>query len=256
MDYFRVNKEAWNKRTAIHLKSSFYDVEGFIKGNCSLNEIERTLLNSVSGKSLLHLQCHFGQDSLSWVRRGADVTGVDLSSEAIIQANKLKEQCALSAKFVCENVLNFNLDGELSYDHVFTSYGTVIWLPDLDEWANVIARSLKKGGQFTMVEFHPLHDIFEGYSYFYNPKPDIEEEGTYTENCTGELSTCVTWCHPISQVLNSLINAGLTICQFNEYDRSPYNCFDGLTKDDNGDYFQDYKGQKLPLLYSIVAEKR
>lgn len=91
MDYLKINKETWNKRTETHLTSEFYNVKGFLNGETSLREIELTELQDVKGKTLLHLQCHFGLDTLSWARKGAVVTGVDLSSEAIKQANHLKQ---------------------------------------------------------------------------------------------------------------------------------------------------------------------
>ena len=85
-EYFEANKELWNQRTAVHLDSSFYNREGFKKGETVLTPIELRELGEVKGKTLLHLQCHFGMDSLDWARRGARVTGVDLSDKAIQEA--------------------------------------------------------------------------------------------------------------------------------------------------------------------------
>ncbi|MGB5920175.1 class I SAM-dependent methyltransferase [Arcobacter sp.] len=255
MDYLSINKEAWNKRTKVHIESDFYDVESFKNGKCSLNPVELEQVGNVQGKSLLHLQCHFGQDSLSWARLGAEVTGVDLSSDAIKQANQLKNSLGLKADFIESDVVEFGRKNMKEFDIVFTSYGVLSWLPSLANWAETIANSLKVGGEFHLVEFHSFTDLLSGYSYFPNTEPDVEDEGTYTENCDGTRSTVVTWSHSISEVINALIGAGLTIESFYEYPYSPYNCFDGLELVPNMGYQMLYKGQQVPLLYSIKARK-
>ena len=104
LDYLTMNKDSWNKRVPVHVQSEFYFVEEFLKGKSSLNEIELNLLGDVRGKSILHLQCHFGQDSLSLARLGAQVTGVDLSDVAIAQAIELNDKLQLDAEFVCCDV--------------------------------------------------------------------------------------------------------------------------------------------------------
>lgn len=256
MDYLSINKEAWNKRTKIHIDSKFYDVESFKKGKCSLNKIELDQVGNVEEKSLLHLQCHFGLDTLSWARLGADVTGVDLSSEAINYAKSLTSSLKLKAKFIESDIFKFASENTKKYDIVFTSYGVLCWLPNLVDWAESIAKSLKVGGEFHLVEFHTFNDLLSGYSYLSKDKPDIEEEGTYTENCDGSKSTTVTWSHPASEVINSLIGAGLSIESFCEYPFSPYNCFENLEFVENRGYQMLYKGQQVPLIYSIKAIKK
>lgn len=256
MDYLAINKASWNKRTELHVKSNFYDVEGFLNGNTALNDIELTELGDVQGKSILHLQCHFGLDSLSWARLGAQVTGVDLSSTAIDKAQDLAQQTNLDAQFVCADLYSFGEQSQQQFDVVFTSYGALCWLPDLSRWARVVADGLKPGGIFYMAEFHPFYDIFAGYSYFHNAEPDIEEEGTYTENDDGQTSTLVTWAHPMSDVVNALIAVGLEITQLNEYPYSPYNCFDGMEQREPGKFYLSHKQQDIPLVYTIKAIKR
>ncbi|KEA61953.1 hypothetical protein ADIMK_4100 [Marinobacterium lacunae] len=255
MDYLRINKDAWEKRTKLHVESTFYDVDSFKKGRCSLNPIELNQLRSVQGKSLLHLQCHFGLDTLSWARLGADVTGVDFSSDAIKQANALKQALGLSAHFIESDVIQFGKTNTQQFDIVFTSYGVLCWLPNLADWATTVAKSLRAGGEFHLVEFHTVSDLLSGYAYFPNSEPSVEEEGTYTENCDGETSTVVTWSHPISEVVNALINAGLTIESFSEHPYSPYNCFDGLEFVPDLGYQMLYNGHQVPLVYSIKARK-
>ena len=255
MDYIKTNKESWNKRTEIHVASKFYDVEGFLRGKNSLQKIELDELGDVSGKSLLHLQCHFGLDTLSWARLGANVTGVDLSSTAIEEAQALSKRAGLNGTFICSDLYSFGESSQEQYDVVFTSYGALCWLPDIEKWADIVARSLKVGGTFYIAEFHPFYDVFSGSSYFHNPEPDVEEEGTYTENDQGKASTLVTWVHPISDVVNALVKAGIQVTQLNEYPYSPYNCFEGMVEREKGRFYLSHKNQDIPLVYTIKGTK-
>jgi SAM-dependent methyltransferase len=255
MDYINVNKDAWDRRTKIHIDSKFYDVEAFKDGSSSLNTIELEQVGNVEGKKFLHLQCHFGQDTLSWARQGALVTGVDLSTEAIEQANKLKSALGLEATFVANDIYQFGNENTEEFDIVFTSYGVLCWLPDLNLWAKTIASSLATGGEFHLVEFHTFNDLLCGYSYFPRSEPDVEDEGTYTENCDGIKSKIVTWTHSLSEVINALITSGLSIEHFKEYPFSPYNCFEDLEKVSGHGYQMLHKGQQVPLLYSVKARK-
>lgn len=255
MDYKKINKEAWDRRVNVHVESKFYDVEGFLDGNTSLREIELAEVGDVKDKRLLHLQCHFGLDTLSLARMGAIVTGVDISPVAIEKANELKQQLGLDAHFVCSDVYEFGASVKETYDMAFTSYGAINWLPDLDLWAETISRSLKPDGKFYMVEFHPAFDLASGYSYFSSNEPDVEEEGSYTENASDEVSTMVTWPHPICEVLNALISTGIKIEQFNEFPFSPYNCFAGLKEKEKGRYYAADSKHDVPLVYSISGIK-
>lgn len=255
MDYININKKAWDKWTNIHIASQFYDVEAFKDGNSSLNTVELEQVGNVQGKKLLHLQCHFGQDTLSWARLGASVTGVDLSTEAIKQANKLKSSLGLEATFVANDIYQFGNENTEEFDIVFTSYGVLCWLPDLNLWAKLIANSLAEGGEFHLIEFHTFNDLLTGYSYLPSSDPDVEDEGTYTENCDGTKLKMVTWPHSLSEVVNALISAGLNIEDFKEYPYSPYNCFEDLEHVSEHGYQMLYKDQQVPLLYSIKARK-
>ena len=120
---------------------------------------------------------------------------------------------------------------------------------------SVIAKSLKPGGQFNLVEFHAFNDLLSGYSYFPSRKPDVESEGTYTENCKGEESIVVTWPHSLSEVMNALIEAGITIESVNEFPFSPYNCFEGLEEVEGKGYQMLFKAQQVPLVYAIKGRK-
>lgn len=143
INYIEINKQSWNNRVDAHLKSEFYDVTGFLNGNSSLNSIELELLGDVKGKSILHLQCHFGQDSISLARLGAKVTSVDLSDKAIENGKTLAKQTSADVNFICCDVYDLPHHLTEQFDMVFTSYGTIGWLPDLDKWASLISRYLK-----------------------------------------------------------------------------------------------------------------
>ncbi|WP_428225800.1 class I SAM-dependent methyltransferase [Flavobacterium sp.] len=260
-NYLEINKKTWNEKTEVHVHSEFYDNENFIQGKSSLNAIELELLGDISGKKVLHLQCHFGQDTLSMARMGAQVTGVDLSNKAIETAQALSHQLQLDTQFICSDI--YDLPNHLSekFDLVFTSYGTIGWLPDLDKWAKVVSHFLKPNGKFIMADFHPVVWMYDNdfkevfYSYF-NIEPIIEEEtGTYGDrNATIETKT-ITWNHPTSEVLNSLIQNGLQIQCFNEYDYSPYNCFNETEEFEPGKFRIKHFGNKIPMVFAVVAER-
>lgn len=220
-----------------------------------LSKLGLAELTDVGGRRLLHLQCHFGLDTLSWARLGAECTGVDISPVALGKARQLNERTGLNAQFVCTDVYNYSRGDAAPFDIVFTSYGAICWLPDLDRWAQLVTSNLAVGGTLYMAEFHPVYDLLTGYSYFEQDEPDVEEEETYTEN-SGELKTpMAVWSHPISRVVNALVNAGITIQRLNEHPFSPYNCFEGLTEREPGRFYLVHKGQDVPLVYTITGHR-
>ena len=260
-NYKDINRALWNTRTDVHVESEFYDVEGFLAGNTSLKEIELNLLGDIRSKKVLHLQCHFGQDTLSLARLGAEVTGADLSDRAIDYARELAGRTGLEAEFVCCDIYDLpqNLEGQ--FDIVFTSYGTIGWLPDLDKWAVVVSHFLKPGGKFVFVEFHPVVWMFDdalekvAYSYF-NAAPIIEtENGTYADKQADIHNKSISWNHNLAEVLQSLINAGIALKDIQEYDFSPYDIFPNSTEEEPGRYRVAHMGSRLPLVYSVVGER-
>ena len=253
--FFEMNRIGWDQRAAVHFKSKFYDVEGFLAGKSSLREIELSELSDVSGKRLLHLQCHFGLDTLSWSRRGAISTGVDISPVAIHKARELASKAGLDASFVCSDVYGFQAPAPASYDIVFASYGAICWLPDLKRWAEVVASNLAVGGTFYIAEFHPIYDVLAGYSYFTRSVPDIDEEGTYTENGANVVAKLATWAHPLSSVVNALIDVGIRVERVSEFPYSPYNCFEGMVEREPGRFYLQHKGNDVPIVYSITGRK-
>ena len=261
-DYLEVNKQSWNNRTDAHLKSAFYDVEGFLQGKSSLKRIELDLLGDITGKSVLHLQCHFGQDTISLARMGATVTGIDLSDKAISSANKLAADSGAKARFICCDIYDLANHLDEQFDIVFTSYGVIGWLPDLNKWARVVSRFLKPGGKFVFAEFHPVvwmyDDSFEklGYHYF-NTGPIVETEvGTYADREAAIHQEYVMWNHSMSDVINNLIRHGLRINSLNEFNYSPYNCFLNTEEFAPGKFRVKHLGNKIPMVYSVEATKQ
>ena len=147
-DLIDLNRRQWNERTQIHVGSEFYDVAGFKSGRCSLHPVELAELGDVAGKRLLHLQCHFGMDTLSWARRGAVATGVDFSPESVAVAEGLALEVGLDAHFVCSDIYDLPSNLEGKFDIIFTSYGVLTWLPDLRRWAETISHFLDSPGVF------------------------------------------------------------------------------------------------------------
>jgi len=259
--YFEANKELWNRRTTVHKDSSFYDLEGFLRGKSVLTAIETSELGEVKGKSMLHLQCHFGMDSLDWARRGAKVTAMDLSDTAIDEARKLNNELGLDAKFICCNLYDLEKNLDEQFDIVFTSYGVIGWLPDLEEWARIAARYLKPGGIFYIAEFHPVvwmfDEEFTHVKYYYENKEliEIDAEGTYTDRDAPISGKEYSWNHSISEVLNALMAAGLKLEMFNEHMYSPYPCFRNIVQGQDGNWRVKGMEGKIPMVYSLRASR-
>lgn len=260
MNYYEQNRESWNAITSKHVTSTFYNLEGFKQGKSSLNEIELDELGEIKGKSVLHLQCHFGMDSLSLARLGANVTGIDISDESIKVAKQLSKELSIPATFYRANVLDAdNIVGK-NYDIVYTSYGALNWLEDLGAWAKVIYNCLKPGGTFYMVEFHPfVYTLGESgvitEPYFKTDKIISEVTRSYTENSNINRKDLkhVEWHHSISEVLNSIIKSGLNIKYVNEFPYQVYNCFDNMVELDKGKWVFKEVSDKIPYLYSVKA---
>ena len=251
---FEANRSAWDVRTREHVDSRFYDVEGFLSGQSSLNEIELNELGDVEGLRILHLQCHFGLDTLSLARMGALATGVDISPVSIAQATDLAARAGLNAQFAACDVYAAPSAIGGDFDMVFTSYGVIEWLPDIERWAKVVADCLRPGGRFRMVEFHPYSYALQGEPYFHDAEPKRIEEHSYTENST-EVVPLYVWAHPISDVINALIRAGLRIEYLNEFPFAPYDCFPGLVEREPGRFYRESGQTDVPMLFSIGAVK-
>ncbi len=260
--YFDANKDGWNKRTAVHKTSAFYNLEEFKKGKTTLNSIELEEAGDVKYRSLLHLQCHFGLDTLSWAREGAIVTGVDISDEAIKLAKEINDELKLNATFVCANVYDTAQYVKEQFDIIFTSYGTIGWLPDLKPWAKMIAEKIKPDGFFYIADFHPtlwmLDDAMEKltYSYFNDKVIITQQQGSYTDRNAAIAYTEYGWNHPFSEIFEVLIAEGLEIEFLHEYSYSPYNCFANMEQGEDNMWRFKGMGNKFPMMYSIKAVKK
>jgi SAM-dependent methyltransferase len=260
-NYIEINRRTWNEKTPVHFESEFYNVKQFIEGGISLNPIELELLGDISGKKILHLQCHFGQDSISLARMGAIVTGIDFSDKAIDKAFELAALCDQNVNFICCDIYDLEQHLDDQFDIVFTSYGTIGWLPDLTKWGQIINRFLKRNGKFVFVEFHPVVWMFDDdfteirYNYF-NEKPINElENGTYADKTSDLQEEYVCWNHSLSAVFQALLSEGLVINSFHEFDYSPYNCFNKTVQIADQKFQLQPFGNKLPLVFALNATK-
>jgi SAM-dependent methyltransferase len=264
------NRRLWDAWTPYHVRSPFYDVEGFTTGRsrrrAGLDDLEIGLVGDVTGKTLLHLQCHFGLDTLAWARRGARVTGVDFSAPAIAAARALAAETRIEATFVESDVyaLPANLDGR--FDVVFTSHGVLGWLPDLEGWARVVAHFLAPGGRFVLIEGHPFALIFDErpagpelrvrYPYFQGPAPVREEcQGSYAAPDAPLHGVQYTWIHPLADVLGSLLRAGLRIDAFAEYPYVGWAMFPWMEQRPDRCWQLPGGAGTIPLMFSLTASK-
>jgi 2-polyprenyl-3-methyl-5-hydroxy-6-metoxy-1,4-benzoquinol methylase len=260
--YFEQNKKLWNAKVRFHLRSAFYDVAGFKAGANSLTEIELAELPDLKGKNLLHLQCHFGQDTLSLARLGATVTGVDFSEEAITAAQELSDELHIPARFLNANIYDLERSLDEKFEVVFTSYGAIPWLPDLNRWARLVSKYLEKGGIFLIAEFHPLLYLLNfdngkiEYNYFKTEKPYEEiVAATYADSDAEIHETEYFWNHSFEEIIMSLVNAGLTLELFKEYDYSPFNCFSNMKEVAIRRYRYDLDGIQLPHVFLLKMRK-
>ena len=261
-EYFNSNQKMWDDRVDVHALSEMYDISSFKAGRNSLTSIELDEIGDVSGKKILHLQCHFGQDSLSLSRMGAKVTGVDFSEKAVNYARKLNNEMGLNAEFIHSDVYGLKEKLDEQFDLIYTSFGVIGWLPDLNKWAGIINYFLKPGGIFYMAEFHPFiwtldheNDFKIHYPYF--NKKVIEEvvEGTYADSNANLKHKHYSWNHPITDVLTPLLNIGLRLLKFNEFDYSPFDVFPEMKEIDKRKYrIKRFEGD-IPYVYSIKLKK-
>jgi len=257
-----LNRAFWDERVPLHVRSDFYDVDGFLAGACTLRPFEPEELGDVRGRSLVHLQCHFGLDTLSWARRGARVTGLDFSAPAMEAAAGIARRAGLEAEWVCSDVLRADEAlGGRRFDVVYTGVGALNWLEDIERWADVVAALLAPGGRLYLVEFHPITEVFgdEGLTverdYFHEgPRDWPEEEGSYAElgartrhNATEE------WAHPLGKVVSAIAARGLRIELLHEHGVTLFPRWPMLVREAGGIYRLPPGAPSLPLMYSLLA---
>ncbi len=263
--YQQANQKLWDHWTTEHEKSPFYDLAGFRAGKDRLRSIELSELGDVAGKSLLHLQCHFGLDTLAWARRGALVTGVDFSAKSIELARALSRELAIPAQFFCSDIYRLPEVVTGEFDIVFTSYGVLHWLRDLKPWAENIVRCLKPGGIFYIVEDHPTFRMFTtedratlklANPYFYSETAEqVEMAGSYATGNQGEAVSFYIWNHGLGEVLNALIDAGLSIEFVHEFPFAARAKFSFMEQGADGWWRLPAHYVQIPFLFSLQARK-
>jgi SAM-dependent methyltransferase len=263
------NRRLWDEWAKFHVGSEFYDVAWFIDGSRPnrISDYEIDEVGSVEGKTLLHLQCHFGMDTLSWARLGATVTGVDFSGEAVMAACKLAADVGIAATFVESNIYDLPAALEGEFDIVDTSNGVLGWLPQVGPWAKVAAHFVKPGGFLYVTEIHPVAQVFAdenvepgelrlNYPYWEHADEPITItiEGSYAGAPTAGWIEH-GWDHSMGEIVTSLVHAGLRIDFLHEFDFVNWP-LKWLVKSDDGRYRlpADAKGQ-LPLFFSLKASK-
>ncbi len=266
-DHLAVNRSLWDERVAHHRSSAFYDTDGVIAGTHDpLRPFEIEEVGDVDGRQLLHLQCHFGLDTIAWARRGAVATGLDFSGEAIAAAAEVAAAAGVVARFVQADVYDapVALGGE-TFDIVYTGLGALNWLPDIGRWATTVAALLRPGGILYLAEFHPFVHVFADedrtvtYGYF-DPGPlRWADAGTYTDVADGaalDHDESIEWQHTIADVLEAVIAAGLTVESFREHDHTLFPRWPDLVPGPGGRYDLPDGTPSLPLMYSLRARLR
>jgi SAM-dependent methyltransferase len=251
------NRAYWDRLVDLHVPSAYYDVEGFVAGRRDLDPIVAEALGDVAGARVLHLQCHFGMDTLSLARRGARVTGLDFSPRAVAEARTLAARMAIpDARFVESDVLTADL-GE-RFDLVFSSWGAIGWLPDLRPWAATVARHLAPGGRFVLVEGHPVlwmmgETLPATVKYDYaGGTPIVEEgkDGTYAAPGQPVTLPNYGWNHAFAEILGSLLGEGLVVTRFEEGERIPWQAWPGMVPE--GRYWRLPDGHvRFPLSFTL-----
>ncbi len=262
--FYDANRAMWDEYAHINYKSEMYGMKEFRTTKNKLNPLELGEVGAVAGKSLLHLQCHFGMDTLSWAHLGAQVTGVDFSPEAIGIARKLSADLKLSGRFICCPLFDLPQHLDEQFDIVYTSYGVLTWLDDIRKWGQLVARYLKPGGMFYIAEFHPFAMMFDDagdefrlrYSYFDSTPQEFKVEGSYADKTA---QTCqkvdYEWMHTMGDIVSAIAGAGLRIEFMHEFTQTVYEQFPFVRKVDKHYWAAPEGSPDVPLMFSIKAWK-
>ena len=268
---FDLNRGMWDDRVGTHWASKMYSrhADDLRAGGHCLPGALIDLAGDVAGKSLVHLQCHMGMETLSWSRLGARAVGVDFSAPALERAAHLRDELGFDTRFVQSNVYDAVDElGAGGFDRVFVSVGSLCWLPDVPRWAEVVGALLKPGGRLVMNEGHPVCGMLgqpkgkihlePTYTYFSDAGLVFEGDETYVESDQPlKMMKSVEWSHPIGEVVTSLIKAGLVI---DLLDESPDCCWPAYpmmqkTGDETWELPKPMRG-KVPMMYTLTAHKR
>jgi SAM-dependent methyltransferase len=267
-DPIDVNRLNWDERASIHARDTTgdYMLDRFRAGEDTLHSVEAAEIGDVSGKHVLHLQCHIGRDTLCLARRGAVATGLDFSGVAVDFARSLADETGLKAKFVQGTVDKAPHLTPGPFDLVFTTWGTICWLPDVRSWARVIASVLASGGQLYFADAHPSFLAMEEYQGRLVPAYDFQtpadrplefvNQTTYTGDPTVMTHQSTReWIHSISAVLGALIDAGLTIVMFHEHEVLPWQGLRSLVPASDRLWRLPDGHPRIPLSFSLRARK-
>jgi SAM-dependent methyltransferase len=265
----RDNEALWDAWTHVHEASEFYDLEGFKRGGIRLRPYEIEEVGPVEGLDLLHLQCHFGIDTLSWARLGARVTGADFSEAAVDLARSVAAEIGIAdARFVRSDLYDLPNVLDNDFDVVYTSRGVLGWLPDIRRWAEVVAGFVRPGGRFYITEIHPVAQILENegvqpgeivvrYPYWEHRDPlSWPVKGSYADPDAEVVGhTEHGWDHGLGEIVTALIDAGLRIESLREYPFLDWQ-LDFLVEADDGTWRlpPEIEGE-LPLSFSILATR-
>jgi SAM-dependent methyltransferase len=266
-NFFEINRRNWEDRVPIHLRSgATYRVDAFLAGADNLHAIEAAEIGDVHGRRLLHLQCHFGLDTLRLARRGADAAGLDFSPRAIAAARELAGRAGIAARFVEGNVYDAAVLTPGPFDIAYTTWGTICWLPDIARWAKIVAAVLAPGGFLYFADCHPAAQMLEQVdgrlvaTYPWRTAADaplmFEDSTTYTEDPTplANPRTCV-WIHPLSDIVSALQDAGLSIDMLHEHERLPWKLFPMMVEAGDGLHRLPPGIASVPLALSLKARK-
>ncbi|MFE4308163.1 class I SAM-dependent methyltransferase [Streptomyces sp. NPDC056891] len=267
-DWHEVNRARWDERVPIHAASDFYALDAFRAGKDALRDFELAEVGDVTGRSLLHLQCHIGLDTLSWARHGAShVVGLDFSEPAVETARSLAADLGLTqdrAAFVAADVYDAaEAVPDSAYDIVYTGCGALNWLPDIERWAETAASLVAPGGFLYVAEFHPLTDSLDDETgsrivndYFVRDPWVETNPGTYAELDAATVhNRSVEWVHPVGEVVTALARAGLRIEFLHEHDASLYPRYGALQRHEDGYYRFPADRPRIPMMYSIKATR-
>jgi len=260
------NRANWDERTTIHLGSRFYDVEGWLRDGRGPRRREVEALGDVTGLHLLHLQCHFGLDTLAWARAGAQVTGLDFSPAAVEAAQDIAQRAGLAkrAEFVCADVYQATEAlGHAEFDIVYVSLGALCWLPSVDRWASQVGALVAPGGRFYLHDGHPLawalaEDRPEvEHSYFEEVEPLVDDSGcTYTDADRPIVNKRIYgWNHGIGETVSALVRHGLRLDWLVEHDWTDWPCFPWLVETAEGTWSTPSGKPRVPLSFSLLASR-
>lgn len=264
-NHTETNRRNWDERVGIHVgdRSGIYNVEAFLRGESGLMPIESGEIGDVTGLRIAHLQCHFGIDTLSLARMGAQITGLDFSPSAIAAARELAQQTGLNADFVEANVYDAtkHLPAQ-SFDLVYVSWGAINWLQDIRSWASTVSALLKTGGRLFMAEVHPallqLEEI-DGQlvvTYPLDTTLHFQEETTYAgDGQPLHNRDTFEWVHSTSSLITALLENGMKLSSYREHDSLPWPAVPSMVLGEDRMFRMPEGKAAPPLSFTLTAEK-